>query len=192
MKDFLESLEIGEGKEHLTVEQIKSILAENGKVVNTETAKVEDKYKQQIKTSEDTIADLKKQMENIPSNDEIEKLKTKITEYETAETNRKAEEESAKQDKILNENIAQVFGDKKFTSEYAKNGLMNDIKTELAKVENKGKGIKDIFESLTKDSTGIFANDNEVTDMPPAGEVTDEVTKSMGEVKLNPMFKNYN
>lgn len=118
--------------------------------------------------------------------------KAKYDELNKTIQDNEAKNQLAEQEKILNNNILEVFGDKKFTSEYAKNGLMNDIKTELSKVENKGKGIKDIFEGLTKDSTGIFASTNELADIPSAGEVTDEVAKNVGEIKLNPMFKSYN
>ena len=75
-----------------------------------------------------------------------------------------------KEDEILTNNIISVFGDKKFTSDYVKNGLIADIKSELGKTENKGKGISEIFESLTKDKTGLFENPNKPADMPGMGE----------------------
>ena len=59
--------------------------------------------------------------------------------------------------------IIATFGDKKFTSDYVRNGIIADMKTEIAKPENKGKGYNEIFETLTKDKEGIFANPN-----PPA------------------------
>ena len=47
MKDFLENLEIGENKVKLSQEEIKSILAEHGKSVKTETEKVENKMRKE-------------------------------------------------------------------------------------------------------------------------------------------------
>jgi hypothetical protein len=47
---------------------------------------------------------------------------------------------------------------------------MNDIKTELSKTENKGKGIQEIFDSLTKDKTDIFVNPNQIKDMAGMGD----------------------
>ena len=44
MNEFLEKLEIGENKVKLSKEEIKSIMAEHGKTVKTETEKVETKY----------------------------------------------------------------------------------------------------------------------------------------------------
>ena len=172
MNEFLESLEIGEDKVKLPKEVIKSILAEHGKAIKTETEKVKTELNK-------TITDLKEEIEKSPKSEEIEKLKQKITTYEEQENQRKAQEE----DKLLTNNILEVFGDKKFTSEYAKNGLLADIKVELNKPENKGKGISDIFNSLTKDKTDIFANPNTLQDMPAMGE-----SEQVKESKILPMM----
>ena len=59
MKDFLEELEIGEGKVKLSKEEIKSILAKHGEYIKIETAKVDDKYKSQLEDNKTTIDDLK-------------------------------------------------------------------------------------------------------------------------------------
>ena len=170
LKEILEELEIGENKEKLSKSDIKTIMAQSGKVVNAEVEKVKNEYTE-------TINDLKAQIEKAPKTDEIESLKTKIADFEKKEAERVAEEDRQRKDKLLNESILGVFGDKKFTSEYAKNGLMNDIKKELDKEDNKGKGIKEIFEELTKDATGIFANPNVVPDMPSMGDIPTEKTK---------------
>ena len=90
-------------------------------------------------------------------------MQTSIKEQEAKQ---KAEEE----DKILTDNINALFEGKKFTSEYARSGLLNDIKLNLNKPENKGKGIQDIFNELTKDKTDIFANDNQMKDMEGMGD----------------------
>lgn len=170
LKEILEELEIGENKEKLSKADIKTIMAESGKVVNAEVEKVKNEYTE-------TINDLKAQIEKAPKTDEIESLKTKIADFEQKEADRVAKEEQDKKDRIIRDNILSVFGDKKFTSEYAKNGLLNDIKVELDKEENKGKGIKDIFDELTKDRTDIFANPNQVKDMAPMGDIDNNVSK---------------
>ena len=92
-----------------------------------------------------------------------EELQTSIKEQEAK---KKAEEE----DKILTENINSLFEGKSFTSEYARKGLLNDIKEGLNKPENKGKGIQDLFDELTKDKTDIFANPNQIKDMEGMGD----------------------
>lgn len=170
MKDFLESLEIGEGKIKLSKEEIKSILTEHGKTVTTETEKVKTDLNNEINTYKTTISSLEKKLENMPTSDEVTNLKKEIADMKEAETKRIADETAKKEDETLTNNIVSVFGDKKFTSDYVKNGLIADIKSELKKTENTGKGIKDIFETLTKDKQGIFENPNKPADMPPMGD----------------------
>lgn len=181
MNDFLESLEFGEGdnKIKLPKETIKAIMKKHGETVKTETTKIEDKYKSDIDTYKSTIDDLKVQISKAPKSDEIENLNKKIADYEQKEADRVAKEQAQKEEQILTNNILGVFGDKKFTSDYAKNGLMNDIKVELKKEENKGLGIQQIFDNLTKDRTDIFANPNQVKDMEGMGDTDTDVTKDV-------------
>ena len=97
----------------------------------------------------------------------FEELQTTIKEQEARQ---KAEEE----DKILTANINALFEGKTFTSEYAKNGLLNDIKAGLNNPENKGKGVQDLFNELTKDKTDIFTNPNQIKDMSGMGDSEQE------------------
>lgn len=170
MKEFLESLEIGENKVKLSKEEIKSILTEHGKTVTTETEKVKTDLTNEINTYKTTITNLENQIKDMPSSDDVTKLQNEITTMKEAEKKRIADEKAKAEDEILTNNIISAFGDKKFTSDYVKNGLIADIKSELSKVENKGKGISEIFESLTKDKTGLFENPNQPADMPPMGD----------------------
>ena len=177
MKDFLETLELGDEKLKLSKEEIKSILAKHGEYIKIETDKVEDKYKNQINDNKATIDDLKAQIEKAPKSDEMENLKTKIAEYETKEADRIAKEQQAIKNQNLENNINAVLGDKKFTSKYARDGFVNDIKSELAKSENEGKGISEIIDYLSKDQTGIFENPNKAQDMPGVDNVDTDVSK---------------
>lgn len=179
MNDFLENLEIGEDKIKLSKEEIKAIMKEYGKTINTEKQKIEDEYKQTINEYKETIDDLKEKIQKAPSSEEIENLKTQIATFEQKEADRVAKEQADKEEQTLTNNILNVFGDKKFTSDYAKNGLMNDIKLELKKEENKGLGIQEIFDNLTKDKTDIFANPNNFKDMEGMGETDTTVTKDV-------------
>jgi len=181
MNDFLANLEIGENKVKLSKEEIKAILAEHGKSVKTETEKIENKYKEDIAQYKTTIDDLKQKIENAPKSEELENLKNTIADMEDKEQKRLAEEKAKKDDEILTNNIVSIIGDKKFTSEYAKNGLLSDIKSELKKDENQGKGIKDILEELTKDRTDIFENPNKMTDMAGMQDIDNVVSKESFE-----------
>ena len=184
MKEFLENLEIGEGKIKLSKEEVKSILAEHGKTVTTESEKVKTDLNKEIETYKTTIANLEKQLENVPDSEEINVLKKEIADMKTAEAKRIADEKAKKEDEILTDNIIAAFGDKKFTSDYVKNGLIADIKSELNKAENKGKGIKEIFDGLTKDKTGLFENPNQPADMPGMGEGDTTTPNNLDEMSF--------
>ena len=185
MKEFLENLEIGEGKVKLSKEEVKSILAEHGKTVTTESEKAKNDLNKEIETYKTTIANLEKQLENVPDSEELNGLKKEIADMKTAEAKRIADEKAKKEDEILTNNIISAFGDKKFTSDYVKNGLITDIKSELNKVENKGKGISEIFESLTKDKEGLFVNPNQPASMPGMGEGDNSPPTNLDECLLN-------
>ncbi len=180
MKDFLESLEIGEGKVKLSKEEVKEILAKNGEYIKIETEKVDNKYKTQIEEQKATIEDLKTQLDNSPKTDELEKLKQTIADFETKEKEREEKQKQEDEEKVLTDSINTLFEGKKFTSDYARNGLMNDIKAGLKNPENKGKGVKDLFEELTKDKTDIFAFSNEEQrDMEGMGDSSQENIKEI-------------
>ena len=190
MKDFLENLEIGENKVKLSQEEIKSILAEHGKSVKTETEKVENNMKKENEDLKATIDDLKEQISKAPKSDEIESLKSKIAEYETKEKERKEEEDKKIFEENLNKNVLEAIGDKEFVNERTKNAIINEVKTALQDKANVGKSAKDIFEAITKDSTDIFKNKNELKDMPDIQESKPAEGKSTSEgIKINPMFK---
>lgn len=184
MKDFLENLEIGEGKVKLSKEEIKSILTEHGKVVTNETEKVKTSLNSEIQTYKTTISNLESQLENVPDSKELEGLKKEIADMKTAEQKRIADEKAREEDEILTNNIIAAFGDKKFTSDYVKNGLIADIKSELNKAENKGKGISEIFTSLTKDKTGLFENPNQPADMPGMGDGSTSTPNNLDEMSF--------
>ena len=190
MKDFLENLEIGENKVKLSQEEIKSILAEHGKSVKTETEKVENNMRKENEDLKATIDDLKEQISKAPKSDEIESLKSKIADYATKEKERKEEENKKIFEENLNKNVLEAIGDKEFVNERTKNAIINEVKTALQDKANVGKSAKDIFEAITKDSTDIFKNKNELSDMPDIQESKPVEGKSTSEgIKINPMFK---
>lgn len=170
MKDFLEELEIGEGKVKLSKEEIKNILAKHGDYIKLETEKVDNKYKSQLEDNKNTIDDLKKQIENAPKSDEMESLKKTIADMEAKEEKRLADEKAKQDDEVLTNNIVEAFGDKVFVNEYTKNAIIGDIKNALKDVNNSGKSAKDLFEEITKDKSDIFANPNQMQDMEGMGD----------------------
>lgn len=194
LKSYLESLEIGDTKIKLTEEQIKGALKESGTVVDTEVNKAKETLQKEIDNYKSTIDDLKQQIEKAPKSDDIEALKTKITEYENAEQKRKEAEETAKKDSILTNNILEAIGDKKFVNDYTKDSIINEIKKELNDNNNAGKSAKDIFEAITKDKTDIFDNPNKISDIPGASQnnIGDQtINNASTGVKLNPIFRKF-
>ena len=159
MREFLKGLD-------LDSELIDTIMAEHGKLVT--------KDKEELQTLKSQMKELKENSKN------AEELQKQVDDLIKANEEREAKAKAEEEDKILTNNINEVFGDKQFTSEYARTGLTNDIKNELNKPENKGRSIKDIFDALTKDKTDIFANPNQVKDMPGMGDSEDKPeTKEM-------------
>ena len=159
MREFLKGLD-------LDGELIDTIMAEHGKLGT--------KDKEELQTLKTQMKELKENSKN------AEELQKQVDDLIKANEEREAKAKAEEEDKILTNNINEVFGDKQFTSEYARTGLTNDIKNELNKPENKGRSIKDIFDVLTKDKTDIFTNPNQVKDMPSMGDSEDKPeTKEM-------------
>ena len=159
-----------ENLDFLENEQIDKVMALYGKAVAKKDKEIETltdnkkELEEKISTYETKINEFNESSkDNADWKLKYEELQTSIKEQEARQ---KAEEE----DKILTDNINALFEGKTFTSDYARNGLLNDIKNGLNKPENKGKGIQDLFDELTKDKTDIFTNPNQMKDMESMGD----------------------
>jgi DNA repair exonuclease SbcCD ATPase subunit len=141
-------------------EAINKIMAENGKDIEgwkSKHADTEQKLTEaqgKVTQYESKVAELEKlSAGNADLKKQLDDLNAKIAAD-------KAAAEKAAADKELTEKIIAAFGDKEFVNDYTKNALINEIKTELIKPENSGKGISEIFTTLTTDRKDIFANPN--------------------------------
>ena len=156
--DFLES------------EQIDKVMSLYGKAITKKDKEIENltsdkkELEEKVSTYETKINEF-----NESANDNAE-WKTKYEELQTSIKEQEAKQKAEEEDKILTDNINTLFEGKTFTSDYARQGLLNDIKSGLNKPENKGKGIQDLFDELTKDKTDIFTNPNEMKDMAGMGD----------------------
>ena len=159
-----------ENLDFLEAEQIDKVMALYGKAIT--------KYEEQIETLkgdntklENKVATYKTKIDefNEKAKDDAE-WKSKYEELQTSIEEQEAKRKAEEEDKVLTNNINNLFEGKTFTSDYARNGLLNDIKEGLNKPENKGKGIQDLFDELTKDKTDIFANPNQIKDMEGMGD----------------------
>jgi len=166
--DFLES------------EQVDKVMALYGKAIGKYEKDIES-LKEDKKTLEDKVSTYETKINefNESAKDNAD-WKTKYEELQTSIKEQEAKQKAEEEDKILTDNINALFEGKTFTSEYARNGLLNDIKSGLNKPENKGKGIQDLFDELTKDKTDIFTNPNQIKDMEGMGDSEqDNNTKEM-------------
>lgn len=129
--------------------------------------KVVGELKEDLKTANDTVKSMTDEMQGLKDNNASAEDWKKKFEDLTADIKKKEDDAKAEaEDKALTDAIVSVFGDKKFTSDYVRNGIIADMKAEIAKPENKGKGYDEIFNTLTKDKEGIFTNPN------PPGNMT--------------------
>ena len=176
MREFLKGLELDK-------ETIDTIMAEHGKLI-TEAKEKTQELENKVKDYESKIEELSSKAEsNTKVQEELDKLKTQIAEE-------KKQKEQEDLEATLNKNVLEAIGDKEFVNERTKNAIINEVKTALQDKANVGKSAKDIFETITKDSTDIFKNKNELKDMPNIQESKPAEGKSTSEgIKINPMFK---
>jgi len=152
-------------------EAIDKIMAEYGKDIQAEKDKAKlsadnaASVKAELETYKTKVADLERASEgNAAVKKELDDLKAKI-----AEEKRLADEKAA--DEQLTATIRKAIPqDRKFVNAYTESAMIAQIKAEMGKVENKGKGVSELFEALTKDKTDLFVNPNELKpNMPGFG-----------------------
>ena len=150
------------GLEKDVIDKVMTLHGTDIESKKTKISDLENKLKEKdetIKNHEEKITKLGDDLKASEGNaDKIKDLEKQIDDFKVAEQKRKDDEEKAQADKLLTDNILEVFGDKQFVNDFTKNSIINQIKADLQKDENKGKGIKDIFETITKDANDIFKN----------------------------------
>lgn len=135
---------------------------------------------EQISAMKETIAELEKAKDNQAA------LQAEIDKYKKMEEDRAEAERQAAADKAIADRFNAVSSDAKFVNDITQKGILAEFKAALLADENKGKGDKDIYEALTKDRDGIFANPNPPADIPGSGNVNmnavddAEIRKVMG------------
>lgn len=153
-REFLKAIE------GLSDEAIDKIMAENGKDIETEKGKY-TAYKTEVdtlKADKKTLEDKVKDMSTTAG--DAETYKTQLEALQQQIKDKEESDKQAKADQELTDAITAVFGDKEFASDYVRTGIISDMKSEIAKPENKGKGYAELFGTLTKDKDGIFKNPN--------------------------------
>lgn len=158
--------------EGITDEQLKAILDINSSDIGKAKADFESLKAENniLKADKGTLT--RKITELTEKSDSADDYKKQLEELKAELAAKEEADEKAKEDAELTDSIAAVFGDREFTSDYVRRGIIADMKTEIAKPENKGKGYADLFEALTKDKEGIFANPNPPGNMAPMGNLS--------------------
>lgn len=189
MREYLEKLEIGEGKVKLSAEEIKAILTEHGKTVKNETEKVETAKNKDIETYKTTITNLEEKIKGMPNSEDVEKLQKEINDMKEAETKRIADEKAANEKRIREERTNEFFKDIKFTSESAKAGVISKFNEKDFKYDEETKkyqGASEWLEEIQKSDAGAFesvvANPKFTTGVttPTKSSTTDELRAIMG------------
>ena len=159
-----------ENLDFLETEQIDKVMSLYGKAIAKKDSEIET-LKSTNKDLEDKVNTYETKINefNESAKDNAD-WKNKYEELQTSIKKQEAERQAEKEEEILVNNINALFEGKTFTSDYARKGLLNDIKNGLNNPENKGKGIQDLFDELTKDKTDIFTNPNQFKDMPSMGD----------------------
>lgn len=151
-------------------ETINKIMAEHGKDIESYKTRLTD-TEQKLTGSQGQVAQYETKIA------ELEKLTAGNAELkrqlDTLNAQIAADKEAAQKaqaDKELTDKVIAVFGDRKFVNAYTRDAIAAEVKAALAKAENAGRGIGEIFAELTKDKDGIFANPNPA-DMPGMKDV---------------------
>ena len=173
-------------------EAIDKIMAEYGKDIQAEKDKA-SKAVSDLTEANKTIETYKTQVEELKKtagdNADIAK-QLKDLQDKIAEDKRLADEKAA-DEQLTNTIKAAIPKDRKFVNEYTEAAYISQIKAELGKTENKGKGITEILTALTKDKADIFVNPNQPLNMGGFGgadpaEVDDsKMRKIMGLPAVN-------
>ena len=162
--DFLKAIF---GDKPITFDEFVAAVGVSGiKLANLADGQYVDKSKYEALKGQFTeantkIGELSGSIKALEGADEtVKTLRKQVEDYETAENDRKVAEQKAAEDAALLATFETVVKDKKFVNDFTETAIFDACKAELAKPENKGKGISDVFAALTADKPGIFANGN--------------------------------
>ena len=156
----------------ISADVASAIFKERGIEINEANSKISELTEQNNKLNESikTLISEKESLSKLAG--DAETYKKKYEEFEAENKARIEREQAAVADKELTDKILAVFGDKKFTSDYVKDGLIADIKKIHA--ADTTKGLSEIFTELTKDKEGIFKSSHDklnLSDSSDGGKV---------------------
>ena len=155
-------------------------LLENYKTVG-EFEKVKgklDTLTDEITEKDGKIEELNKSISEFDGNTEqLEALQKQVESYEEDKKERELRASQEKEDSALKNALLEAIGEKQFSNSFVEDSVFNKIKSDLAKSENKGKGVSELLEAHTKDVDGIWKNPNKPDVQTPKFKQTE--TKSL-------------
>lgn len=161
MKDFLEKLEIGDGKVKLSSEEIKAILTEHGKSVTTEKDKVKAEMQKEVDTYKDQLKTANSEIQSYKDMD-IDAIKKSASDWETKYNDLVKQQEDAKKESVRNERTNAFFNDVKFASESAKAGVIAQFNAKDFKYDEETEkflGANEWLEDLKTKDSGAFLSE---------------------------------
>ena len=178
-KEFLENLGI-------TGEAADAIFAERGKEITEVNKKIESLTSENAKLNEN-INNISAEKDKL-SKDAVDSsaIQKQFDDYKAEIAAMLSKRDAEAADKELTSKIESVFGDKKFTSDYARVGLINDIKSQYNK-EGNTSSLSEISDSLTKDKTGIFESQHKKVVIPSSGANSDS-DDELQKIRQNMLF----
>lgn len=189
MKEILESFKDEQGNAKLTAEEIKSVLAKNGQIVDNEIHKVKEKYETSENSYKETISKLEEQVKALPDTEELNKIKDELQKMKDAEAERVENERIANEQSIKEERTNAFFNDIKFASNSAKAGVIAEFNKMDFKYDETNKkfiGANEWLEDYKKNDAGAFLSDvanpkfTTNTTTPTQSSTNDEIRKVMG------------
>ena len=178
-KEFLENLGI-------TGEAADAIFAERGKEITEVNKKIESLTSENAKLNEN-INNISAEKDKL-SKDAVDSsaIQKQFDDYKAEIAAMLSKRDAEAADRELTSKIESVFGDKKFTSDYARVGLINDIKAKYNE-EGNTSSISEILDSLTKDKTGIFESQHKKVVIPSSGANSDS-DDELQKIRENMLF----
>lgn len=153
--------------------EINKALLENYKTV-AEVEKIKEKAEKDIEPLQEKISIYEEQLSKIKGVD-VNGLQGKITELENTILNLNKKQEQEKSEQEISGIISNFYGalqDKEFVNDFTKEAITQKIKAALSDPSNKGKGVSELFNELTKGKESVFKTPNQLVDIPAVGSVS--------------------
>lgn len=161
-------IDLGEKEEEFTKELLK----------NYKTIEEVERSKEKLAKAEEELTNYKADMESLQRQiesfsgtaEEINKLKSENEAYKQkeAEAAKLAEKEAF--ESLVNKQIKEAIGDKKFVNTYVENAFMNDLKAAIVSEENKDKTVSEVFREMSDNQSGLFASEQSYSEHPGISE----------------------